>query len=121
MSDKQITCLKFNLMTHYSVFRFSFSFTKVETSALNKSKSSQVDVRTKNDNSGSYCGSPRQAIKFDTRIITLEDTKTSPRPSGFKIYKYCNNEFTRTFISMKNITTIRTLFEMVVSINLINI
>jgi hypothetical protein len=62
----------------------------------------------------SYCGSPRQAIKFDTRIITLEDTKTSPRPSGFKIYKYCNNEFTRTFMSMKNITTIRTLFEMVV-------
>jgi hypothetical protein len=47
-------------MTHYSVFRVSFSFTKVETSALNKSKSSKVDVRTKNDNSGSYCGSPRQ-------------------------------------------------------------
>ena len=44
MSDKQIKCLKFKLMTHYSVFRFSFSFTKVETSALNKSKSSQVDV-----------------------------------------------------------------------------
>ena len=108
-------------MTHYSVFRVSFSFTKVETSALNKSKSSKVDVRTKNDNSGSYCGSPRQAIKFDTRIITFADTKTSPRPSGIKIYKYCNNEFTRTFISMKNITTIRTLFEMVVSINLINI
>ena len=107
-------------MTHYSVFRFSFSFTKVETSALNKSKSSQVDVRSKNDNSGSYCGSQRQAIKFDTRIITFADTKTSPRPSSIKIYKYCNNEFTRTFTSMKNIT-ILILFEMVASLSLKNI
>jgi len=51
-------------------------------------------VRTKNDNSGRYWGIQRQAIKFDTRIMTTAGTKTSPRPSGIKIYKYRNNEFT---------------------------
>jgi len=78
----------------------------------------EVDVRTKNDNSGKHCGNPRQAIKFDTMVMTSAGTKMSQRPSCIKIYKYCKNEFTRTFISMKNITTILILFEMVASLSL---
>ena len=78
-------------------------------------------MRTKNDNSGQDCRNPRQAIKFDTMVMTSAGIKRSQRPSCIKIYKYCNNEFIRTFISMKNITTILILFEMVTSLSLKNI
>ena len=88
---------------------------------VNVKTMTEVDVRTKNDNSGQHCRNPLLAIEFDTMVMTSAWTKTSQRPRCINIYKFCDNEFTPTFISMKNITTIRTLFEMVVSINLINI
>ena len=86
---------------------------------VNVKTMTEVDIRTKNDNSGQR--NPRLAIEFDTMVMTSAGTKTSQRPRCINIYKYCNNEFTRTFISMKNITTIRTLFEMVASLSLKNI
>jgi hypothetical protein len=85
---------------------------------VNVKTMTEVDVRTKNDNSGQHCGNPRQVIKFDSMVMTSAGTKTSQRPSCIKIYKYCDNEFTPTFISMKNITTILILFEMVASLSL---
>jgi hypothetical protein len=79
----------------------------------------EVDIRTKNDNSGQR--NPRLAIEFDTMVMTSAGTKTSQRPRCINIYKYCDNEFTPTFISMKNITAILILFEMVASLSLKNI